>query len=113
MLLERCSALGFAEPSDCTAAPLACMGGCSGAGECVAGFCKCRPGHFGADCSLSLGRDGKPQLLAGRGYTPRSRGPRVYMYELPPEFTTWRNEAHLDRPTTHHFIERLTATGAR
>eukprot|EP00854_Cymbomonas_tetramitiformis_P006468 gene6468-7754_t len=32
-----------------------CMGGCSCFGECEQGFCHCKPGHFGADCSLTMG----------------------------------------------------------
>ena len=49
------------------------------------------PGYFGNDCALSLGgADGKtPVVLSDRGYTPRAVGPRVYIYDLPPELTTW------------------------
>jgi hypothetical protein len=43
-------------------------------------------GFFGADCSLSLEQDGRPELLAGQGYHQASAGPLVYVYELPPEF---------------------------
>jgi hypothetical protein len=41
------------------------------------------------DCALSLGPDGHPRVLADQGYKPRSRGPRVYMYDLPPSMTVW------------------------
>lgn len=47
------------------------------------------PGHYGTDCSLSLGPDGRPALLRGQGYVPRAKGPRVYVYELPPSMTQW------------------------
>ena len=44
------------------------------------------PGFYGADCSLSLNPvDGKPELLAGLGYTPRKKRPHIYIYELPPK----------------------------
>jgi hypothetical protein len=47
----------------------------------------CVPAHtagfWGTDCSLSVGPDGKPELLAGFGYTQRSKPPKIYVYELP------------------------------
>lgn len=46
-------------------------------------------GFFGADCSLSLDAEGKPELLAGTGYATRAKRPWVYVYELPPDLTTW------------------------
>ena len=51
-------------------------------------------GHWGADCSLSMGAGGKPVLLAPGGpdekpYLPRAAGPRIYVYELPVNLTTW------------------------
>lgn len=46
-------------------------------------------GHYGADCSLSLGPEGRPVVLAGQSYVPRAAGPRVYVYELPVTMTTW------------------------
>ena len=46
-------------------------------------------GYYGADCSLSLDARGKPVLLAGSGYTARKKRPWVYVYELPPELSTW------------------------
>ena len=50
----------------------------------------CSPGFYGADCALSLGADGKPQLLEGQGYQPRSRAPKIYVYELPPDLNNLR-----------------------
>ncbi len=58
----------------------ACPGGCSGAGECWAGFCKCEAGRWGADCSRqrSFPRPPPGALL------PYPRGSvRIYRYELP------------------------------
>ena len=38
--------------------PRECINGCSGRGACLARFCRCLPGWFGADCSLSLSSGG-------------------------------------------------------
>ena len=46
-------------------------------------------GHYGADCSLSLGSNGRPSILEGLGYKPATRKPMVYIYEVPPRFNTW------------------------
>ncbi len=51
--------------------------------------CHVAPGFYGADCSLSTGRDGRPVLLASQGYVRRTHGVRVYVYELPPITNTW------------------------
>ena len=53
------------------------------------GWCRCVPGYYGADCSLSLDQKGRPQLLAGTGYQTRRKRPWVYVYELPPKYNTW------------------------
>eukprot|EP00976_Prorocentrum_cordatum_P088231 1187228-Prorocentrum_minimum.AAC.4 len=57
---------------------------------CMAGFCHCAAGRWGSDCSLSKGstEGGVPALWGGvsRG---RGRRPAIYIYDLPPEFTTW------------------------
>lgn len=51
--------------------------------------CMLRAGFFGADCSLSMGGDGKVEVLAGQGYRLAPHRPRVYVYELPPHFNVW------------------------
>lgn len=51
--------------------------------------CVVPQGFFGADCALSLASDGKPELLAGLGYRPRSKPPKIYVYDLPPAYTVW------------------------
>lgn len=43
-------------------------------------------GYFGTDCSLSEGPDGQEVILKGLGYTEAASGPKVYVYELPPEY---------------------------
>ncbi len=47
-----------------------------------------RTGYFGTDCSLSEGPGPQPQevILDGLGYRPSRTGPKIYVYELPPEF---------------------------
>lgn len=47
------------------------------------------PGFWGADCSLSLDESNRPVILAGRGYVPRERGPKIYIYDLPHKYSSW------------------------
>ncbi|KAG2438928.1 hypothetical protein HYH02_010722 [Chlamydomonas schloesseri] len=91
-LKQRCKSMGFSGVAACTSDKNTCPNNCLRRGTCVAGFCLCQP---------------------DRGYAPRAAGPRVYIYDLPPELTTWRNDDRLDRWTTRHFLEMLTASGAR
>jgi hypothetical protein len=88
-----------------------CANDCSENGLCVSGFCQCKVGFFGVDCSLTLGADGtvltsyqrwaaaNPGLVsppkAEVGST-QSMGPRakIYVYELPPQFTSHLLYAH-------------------
>ncbi len=51
----------------------------NGTGPCLAGY-------FGTDCALSYNSEGKVEVLAGMGYKLDSRGPRVYVYDIPPEY---------------------------
>ncbi|KXZ45289.1 hypothetical protein GPECTOR_56g385 [Gonium pectorale] len=109
----RCAKQYYPSTKECIKSPLSCLNNCNKRGTCVSGFCHCRPGHYGADCSLSLGPDGKPVLLAGSGYTTRAKRPWVYVYELPPALLTWTNTKRLDRSTHLHFYQRLLSSGAR
>ncbi len=43
-------------------------------------------GHFGVDCALSYNKQGKLEVLAGMNYRLNSRGPKIYVYEVPPDF---------------------------
>ncbi|KXZ55831.1 hypothetical protein GPECTOR_2g1382 [Gonium pectorale] len=83
-------------------APLPCLNNCTGRGHCVFGSCVCSRGQFGSDCSMSLDASGRPVLLAGTGYTPRERRPRIYVY----------NVQKADRPLAWVFWERLLGSGA-
>jgi len=91
-----------------------CINACNRRGKCMSGFCHCKSGYYGADCSLSLGPDGLPVLLEGQGYTPRKRAPKIYVYELPPSLNNvWFNIARLDRPLFYLFWQRLLSAGVR
>jgi hypothetical protein len=60
----------------------ACLGGCGGAGECWAGFCKCDKGRWGADCSRQRSFP-RPPPGAPLPYPRVARTLRIYRYELP------------------------------
>jgi hypothetical protein len=112
-----------------------CANSCSGRGQCVHGFCVCKPGYYGQDCSIaatgarvhelwqpvevSVSKPTEeiprtpPKGLSGKklawwkeeeelmprwkvqGDAPSSglppARPRVYVYDLPPEYTVWYN----------------------
>ncbi|MEW5317115.1 MAG: hypothetical protein WDW38_008443 [Sanguina aurantia] len=89
-----------------------CLNSCNLRGTCVGGFCHCLPGHFGADCALSVDESGEMLLLAGQNYTQRLRGPRIYVYELPSSMA-WINFAKLDRPLHLLLWQRLASAGVR
>ena len=82
----RCESTAFQRP-------LAnCLNGCSGRGSCHRNWCRCRPPFYGVDCSLggARGADTSPALPPPIGAQTIADGaPRVYVYELPPEFNAW------------------------
>ncbi|GIL98165.1 hypothetical protein Vretimale_3596, partial [Volvox reticuliferus] len=92
--------------------PMACLNNCTMRGHCVLGACICSRGNFTSDCSMSLGPDGKPQLLAGTGYKPRKKRPRIYVYDIPHKYSSWHNPTRLDRSLHWVFWERLIGSGA-
>ncbi len=97
-----------------TSEPGMCVNACNGRGKCIGGFCHCKPGFYGVDCALSLNPGtGKPELLAGQGYTVRSSGPRIYVYELPPHNNVYLNMDRLDRPLMYMLLQRLLSAGVR
>eukprot|EP00195_Chlamydomonas_chlamydogama_P007154 CAMPEP_0202896838 /NCGR_PEP_ID=MMETSP1392-20130828/5751_1 /ASSEMBLY_ACC=CAM_ASM_000868 /TAXON_ID=225041 /ORGANISM="Chlamydomonas chlamydogama, Strain SAG 11-48b" /LENGTH=484 /DNA_ID=CAMNT_0049582321 /DNA_START=368 /DNA_END=1822 /DNA_ORIENTATION=+ len=93
--------------------PYRCLNQCNGRGTCMAGWCHCEPGYYGADCSLSIGPDGKPQILAGLGYKPAPGKPKIYIYEVPPRFNTWKNIEKFDRPLYVQLWKRIISSGHR
>ena len=65
-----------------------CFNDCSGRGECVQNFCRCAPGSWGIDCSLGAAlpkSDAAHVAASGSG----DLRPRVYVYDMPPRFTSW------------------------
>ncbi|KAG2448124.1 hypothetical protein HYH02_006709 [Chlamydomonas schloesseri] len=112
-LSSRCRRNYYPSVKECVTSELSCLNNCNKRGTCVSGWCHCKPGFFGADCSLSLDEKGEPVLLAGTGYATRAKRPWVYVYELPPDLTTWTNTKRLDRSTHIHFYQRLLGSGAR
>ncbi|GFR41319.1 hypothetical protein Agub_g2003 [Astrephomene gubernaculifera] len=110
-LEEVCEEYGFSLRTCRETSP--CFNSCNNRGKCVSGFCHCHPGFWGMDCSLSRGPDGGVELLAGQGYVPRREGPKIYVYELPPNCTSWFNIKRLDRPLHLLFWQRLMSAGLR
>ncbi|KAG2448653.1 hypothetical protein HYH02_006010 [Chlamydomonas schloesseri] len=108
---DVCAKYGFTL-SQCRS-PSPCFNSCNGRGRCVAGICHCLPGFWGMDCALSRGADGGVQLLEGQGYVPRKDSIKVYVYELPPNVTSWFNIKRLDRPLHMLFWQRLMSAGLR
>ena len=61
-----------------------CPLNCSGHGRCdLHAFCACDEGHFGLDCGLTRGSDGRPSAWRAAGAA--TARPRIYVYDLPVE----------------------------
>ncbi|GIL78577.1 hypothetical protein Vretimale_6191 [Volvox reticuliferus] len=56
-----------------------CPNRCRGRGQCIRGFCHCRPPYWGQDCS----REHAWQLAPGASPVPNRHVLRIYVYELP------------------------------
>jgi len=94
--------------------PTLCVNACNGRGACMGGFCHCKKGYYGLDCSLSSNPSGGVDILSGQGYKPSSRGPKIFVYELPPEFNVKRDIHKIDRPPLHlAMYERILSAGHR
>ena len=68
-----------------------CFNDCNGRGACVHNVCKCQPGTWGIDCSLGGAKSAAATAAAAAaasdgGVAPR---PRIYVYDMPPRFTSW------------------------
>lgn len=109
-----CSYLGFGSLADCLLPkPYNCLNNCNERGTCFNGFCHCSEGYYGADCSISLDKAGKPELLAGMGYVPAPGKPKIYIYELSPRFNSHKNLEKFDRPLYAHIWKRILSSGHR
>jgi hypothetical protein len=89
-----------------------CHGACNERGICMGGFCHCKPGFFGADCSTYLDQSGKPRLVDAqwRGNRPT---PKVYVYPLPPKYNAHLELFRLDRKAEPMMYERLLSSHHR
>ncbi|KAG2501893.1 hypothetical protein HYH03_000391 [Edaphochlamys debaryana] len=82
-----------------------CLNQCSGHGECYSGYCRCHEGWYGADCSRKkagspmepgMQEADRPWLnqvmqippAALESPPPTRRRPLIYVYDVPPAFTT-------------------------
>ena len=96
-----------------------CLRDCSGRGTCDAGFCWCNKGWFGVDCSLhaeagaaaatgtaplplqAVQRAPSLQALQALPSPARGRSPlRIYVYDMPSEYTTRLLQWSACRPCT-------------
>ncbi|KAL1527668.1 hypothetical protein AB1Y20_009054 [Prymnesium parvum] len=69
-----------------------CINACSNRGKCMRNWCHCDPGFYGVDCSLGSGNPGAPPahpLPAPIGAQTDSLAPKLYIYELPPQYNSW------------------------
>lgn len=84
-------------PEDNKALPTSCAPGCDRDGACDGkGFCKCKKGRWGIDCSITMGADGFPTIrrrglgaaeiaeIDPSGGDAFAKSPRVYVMDLPP-----------------------------
>ncbi|KAG2488357.1 hypothetical protein HYH03_013047 [Edaphochlamys debaryana] len=99
-----------------------CLNQCSGHGECDAGYCRCHKGWYGEDCARKkAGEDMEPghgperpwlrdvlQPVPAAATEPPSGGgagagppgrlrPLIYVYDMPPEFSTRMHQYKLTR----------------
>ena len=57
-----------------------CVNDCNGRGACVHNWCRCEEGTWGVDCSITAEAIAAP---------PSELRPRIYIYDMPPRFTSW------------------------
>jgi hypothetical protein len=114
--------------------PENCINSCSGRGACVAGTCVCEAQAHGIDCSAGAPTmpsattptsptpsTASPAATAGRGATASGVSPRIYVYELPAEFTSWlalprafaASERHGDSPAWWQLTDPMYSADTR
>jgi hypothetical protein len=91
-----------------------CLNDCSGRGQCDMGFCLCDDGYFDVDCSQHVHAtpsamdveevDARAGGEKGSGGGSPLRAPRVYVYDMPPEFTTRLLQYRADKRECVHRI---------
>lgn len=105
-------------PTECS-----CINQCSGNGCCHGGFCQCKDGWYGVDCSIpsisSPLKEWPPWLRPATVHVPdgrfgddyhsiraavKKKRPLIYIYDLPPEFNSHLLEG---RHFRFHCVNRL------
>ncbi|KAG2482149.1 hypothetical protein HYH03_018908 [Edaphochlamys debaryana] len=89
-----------------------CVNECNQRGVCVYGFCHCFAGYYGAGMDWDASPAPRPVLLQGLGYEPNPRGPKIYVYEFPPQFNVW-GHLWIDRPNNLILWERILSLRLR
>ncbi|PNW87478.1 hypothetical protein CHLRE_02g144100v5 [Chlamydomonas reinhardtii] len=73
-----CNCHGYYEGKSCEIAdPGHCYRNCSGVGECVGGWCHCKPGYWGHGCTRTKA------YSSSVGWRPNHAEIKVYVYDLP------------------------------
>ncbi|KAK3287878.1 hypothetical protein CYMTET_4632 [Cymbomonas tetramitiformis] len=70
-----------------------CPSACSGHGTCQQGFCHCKPGFYGFDCSLVWNQQLNRSQLFWQQHYRRDVGvmrPAIYVYDLPSQHFSWQ-----------------------
>ncbi|PNW87479.1 hypothetical protein CHLRE_02g144050v5 [Chlamydomonas reinhardtii] len=73
-----CNCQGYFRGNSCEVADTQhCYRGCSGVGECVGGWCHCKPGYWGHGCTRTKA------YSSSVGWRPNHAKIKVYVYDLP------------------------------
>ncbi|KAK3266060.1 hypothetical protein CYMTET_25293 [Cymbomonas tetramitiformis] len=90
-----------------------CLNQCQNRGQCLEGFCHCLPGFYGMDCSLMINSQSDRAILVDAGKFPNTASdalrprPRIYVYEIPPEFNAHYDIRKLDSMLDVYLLERI------